>query len=340
MMSVTLQDVADAAGVSVSVASRSLNGRAREYRISVETEKAVKKTAAKLGFRPSQVARSLRLKRSGLVGVVVPDLSNPFFASIAREVTLAAEHDGYSVIVADSRETTANEEKLIEQLLGRQIEALVVCPVGRQHDHLAAIDASGLPVVLVDRGFAKSKLVQVTSDHRCGAQRATELLLDHGHRSIGVLQGLPGTLPNDQRIEGLRAGLAKHDIELDSSMVAGDSFSEHSGYESARQLLSTHPNITAFFAFSTPNALGALRAVSEMGLRVPEDLSIVTFDDIPFADFMSVPLTTVAQDVPALGRTAAELISKQLRTGKRPRTKKHSIEVHLVNRDSIREAKQ
>ncbi|TWU21175.1 HTH-type transcriptional regulator KdgR [Novipirellula galeiformis] len=339
-MSVTLKQVADAAGVSVSVASRSLNGRAREYRISETTEKSVKTTAAKLGFQPSQVARSLRLKRSGLVGVVVPDLSNPFFASIAREVTLAAEQDGYSVIVVDTRETTANEEKLVGQLLARQIEALVVCPVGQTQDHLSAIHDSGLPVVLVDRGFPDSKLTQVTSNHRAGAQQATELLLDHGHRLIGILQGLPGTLPNDERLAGLRAGLAQRNLDFDTTLLAGDNFSERSGYESTHALLRRHRGITALFAFSTPNALGALRATLELGRRVPEDLSLVTFDDIPFADFMSVPLTTVAQDVTALGRTAADLITQQLSGSKPPRLKNHCVQVHLINRNSIREVKR
>ncbi|WP_237607595.1 LacI family DNA-binding transcriptional regulator [Roseimaritima sediminicola] len=328
--------MAERAGVSVSVASRSLNGHAKAYRISEATVLRVKAAADQLGFRPSHTARSLRLKKTGLVGVVVPDLANAFFASISRTIALAAEAEGYSVIVADSREQTEHEVRLLHQLEARQVEAFVVCPVGSEDAHLRQIDGRGTPVVLADRTFPDCGLLQVTSQHRRGARQATELLTAKGHRLIGVLQGLPGTLPNDQRLCGHAEALAKVGISMDHSLVAGDNFTEASGYVSAKRLLAERPDLTALFAFSTPNAMGALRAAAEAGRSVPEDLSLVTFDDCPYADLMRVPLSTVCQDVERIGQLAAELALRAVTGSARKKTQcRHDVETRVIVRDSI-----
>ena len=267
---ITLRKVAEAAGVSVSVASRALNGPAKSYRISQGTEGRVKHTARQLGFRPSQPARALRLQKTGLIGVVVPDLANPFFASISRAVTLAAESEDYCVIMGDSRKDTRHEIRLLKQLQDRQVEALVVCPVGQQYRRLLEIQQHGTPIVLADRTFPHVELTQVTSQHQRGAEKAMRLLTSHGHRVIGVLQGLPGPLPNTRRLQGHRAGLKRAGIAIDRTLIAGQNFTESSGYQATRALLTQRPDITALFALSTPNAMGGLRAAQEMGARVPK----------------------------------------------------------------------
>lgn len=331
----TLSDVAKAAGVSTSTASRALNGLARKYRISESTAKLVQESADRLGFRPSQVARSLRLRRTGLLGVVVPDLSNPFFSAIARAVTVSAEQEGLSAILADSDGSVEKERELIEQLSARDVESLVVCPVGLEFAHLEEVAARGIPLVNVDRCKADSTMVQVTSDHLGGARQAIELLIHNGHRQIGILQGLPGTLPSALRIEGVAQALAEIGLSLNQSMIAGDQFTEESGYRSAQQLLTQHPEITALFAMSTPNAFGAVRAARELGRRIPDELSLISFDDVAFAEFMQVPLTTIAQDVPQLGRQAASLVTEQMRLGKSPSQTMYKIPVTLMSRASV-----
>lgn len=331
----TLSDVAREANVSVSTASRVLNGLAEKYRISRSTAQLVRESADKLGFRPSQVARSLRLKRTGLLGIVVPDLSNPFFSSIARAVTVSAEAEGFSAILADSGGAVEKEKTLIDQLTTRSVEGLIVCPVGLNFEHLETVHQQGMPLVVVDRCKANSSMVQVTSDHITGTRQAMKLLLGNGHRHIGVLQGIAGTLPCDQRLQGVQEALTEVGARLDSAMIAGDQFTFESGYKSARKLLTTNPQITALFAMSTPNAFGAYQAAIELGLRVPDDLSLICFDDVAFADFMQVPLTTVSQDVPELGRLAASLVTQQLAHGKVPAQKTHTIPVTLLTRASV-----
>jgi LacI family transcriptional regulator len=337
---VTLAEVAEAAGVSVSTASRALNGRAKAFRISQKTIDQVKEHAQRLGFQPSLLAKSLQSKRSGLLGVIVPDVSNPFFASIAREVTLHAEANGLSVLLADSRETTATEIKLLSELRSRRVEGIVVCPVGDDSKHLALADQSGTPLVLVDRCFPNTKLTSVTSDNSRGADLGIRELVKQGHKVVGCLQGRQGTSPNELRLSAIESFIQKSGLKFDSSLVSGDSFTEASGYDSTMKLLSSRYDITALFALSIPNAIGALRALSELGLQVPKDVSLVAFDDLPFADLMQTPLTTIFQDAKQLGRTAAEVIATQLRTGKKPRKRDHRVPVRLIQRESIAEVRK
>ncbi len=332
---VKLKHVAEAAGVSLSTASRALSGKAVAYRISAHTEQLVLSAAAKLDFQPSQVARSFRTQKTKLLGVVLPDVSNPFFASIAREVTIHAEENGYSVLLADSRESTEVEQKLITQLQAREIEGLVISPVGLQKEHLEKLYATNLPVILVDRGFPSSPLVTVTSDHRKAASQAMKILISKGHRKIGILQGIPGTLPNEERLIGIRDELKRAGQSFDSSLIKGSHFSESSGYKSAKQLLIEHSDITAFFALSNQIGLGALRVLTELGKKIPDDISIITFDDHPYSEFLAAAMTTVSQDVKAIGRVAAEMIIKQIITGRKPRKKVHQIPVKIAERASV-----
>lgn len=334
--SITLKEVAEAAGVSVSTASRALSGKAEAYRISRTTEKSVQAAAKRLRFSPSLLAKSLRSQRTKLLGVVLPNVANPFFAAIAREITLAAEENEFSVLLADSQENSDTEVHLVEQLQARQIEGLVVCPVGIAHQHLTKLAKQQLPLVLVDRGFAHKDLVTVTSDHREGARAATTLLLESGHQKIGVLQGLPDTLPNTERFVGVREAFAQHGVSFDPKLIEGNHFDEASGYQAAHKLLSEHPEITALFAFSNQNALGALRAAAELGRTIPADLSLIAYDDHPFAAYLAAPMTSVCQDVNQLGRVAARLLIEQIKTGQPPAQKQHRIPVQLINRSSIK----
>jgi LacI family transcriptional regulator len=332
---VTLEQVAAAAGVSPSTASRALSGKARECRISPKTEQAILLAARGLGFQASHVARSLRSRRSGLIGLLVPDASNPFFAAIARKSTVFAERHGLATLLADSHDSMEHEQKLLAHLLSRQVEGLIICSIGGCSSHLKALERKGANVVVVDRRVANVQLPAVTSDNERGALVATSAVIEKGHREIGCLQGRPGTSSNDERLQGFTSALLAHKIEPDPALVRGDDFSESSGYRSTCELLEMHPGLTAMFALSNQNALGALRAFAERKLRVPDDISLVMFDDAPFAEYLASPLSVVRQDVEAMGHRAAELLIEQIRTGSRPAELLHRIPVQFVERASI-----
>jgi LacI family transcriptional regulator len=242
---VTLKTIAERVGVSASAVSRVLNGHARKYRISRKTEEEVLRVARELDFSPDQLARGLRLNSSATIGLVVPDISNPFFAGIARVVENEARARGYSVILCDTQDSTDVEVESLALLVGRKVEGLVVLPVGQSSDHLRRFEGGPTPVVIVDRGFADLKLPHVVSDNRAGSARTVEYLLRHGHRSIACIQGLPRTGPNDDRVCGWREALAAHGIAPERSLLAGDAFSEESGYRATKRLLSVRRDMTA-----------------------------------------------------------------------------------------------
>ena len=308
----TLQRMAEELGVSVSTVSRVLSGQARRYRISRRREIAIQNLAREFNFVPNQLARGLRLKKTQTIGLVIPDISNPFFAGIARQVALGTRKHGFSIILCDSEEDTERERQSVALLQSRHVEGMVICPVGQSADHLLALEAARLPVVLVDRFFPDLSLPYVGSDNRAGAREATAFLIGQGHRCIACLQGLHGTAPNELRIRGYREALAAHGIAVDETLIAGESFGEQGGYIETRLLLHRRRDVTAILALGNLLALGALRALAEENVRVPDDLSLISFDDQPYSAYLATPLTTVAQPCVEMGDVAVKLLFDQI----------------------------
>ena len=333
---VTLRDIADDLGVSVSTVSRVLNGQARQYRIGAKTEKIIRDKAAALNFAPSQIARGLRMQSTQSIGLLIPDLSNPFFAGIAHAVTQFAAQQGYTVLLCDSLEESDREAESVNLLRQRQVEGLIICPVGLHTDPLRALIETGLPTVLVDRYFDDLNLPYVTSDNHRAAAVATEHLIRHGHRRIACLCGLPHTSCNEDRLTGFREAMKSNRLRTDKSLIVGDGFGRDNGYAHTQQLLQSGCSFTALFAFSNLLALGAIDALREAGRRVPEDVSIVCFDDHPYADHLATPMTAVAQDNLAMGRRAAELLFARLQNNRKIPSQS-LIPTRLIPRASVRD---
>lgn len=312
----TLQYIAERSGVSVTTISRVLSGQASRYRISKKTETTVLRVAKEFNFVPNQLARSLRLKKTLKIGLVIPDISNPFFAGIARQVTLGTHKHGYSVILCDSEDSIDLEKQSLALLQSQRVEGVVLCPVGQSGEHLEKFAGSRLPAVLVDRFFPDALLPYVSSDNVAGARQATELLIANGHRRIACLQGMHGTSPNESRVRGYKEALTNHHLPVDANLLVGDSFTEQSGYIETKLLLKTQPDVTAILAFSNVNALGAIRALTEENKRIPEDLSLISFDDTPYSAYLATPLTTVAQSYSEMGDVAVKLLFDQIQSSR------------------------
>lgn len=332
----TLQSIAERCGVSVTTISRVLSGQAERYRISKETEEAVRKMAKEANFVPNQIARGLRLKRTHTIGLVVPEISNPFFASIAHQVNTGTRTAGYSLMVCGTDDDIQLEKQSLKLLRSRSVEGIVLCPVGQSSDHLKDFVGGNLPLVLVDRYFPDLPLPYVGSDNVAGARQATELLISNGHRRIACLQGLRGTSPNELRIQGYKEALKRHYIPIDDALIAGDNFSEQSGYIESKLLLATRPDVRAIFALSNLNALGAIRALTEEKRRIPEDVSIISFDDPPYAAYLATPMTTVAQMHSEMGTVALKLLFDQIKSPNGPTNKGILLPTTLVMRKSIK----
>jgi LacI family transcriptional regulator len=330
---ITLKTIAEQLGLTPTTVSRVLSGKGDQYRISQKTQRRVRELARNLNFSPNQVARGLRLSKTSTIGLIVPDISNPYFATIAHHVTAEARQREYSILLCDSQEDTRYEIEAIQLIRSRNVDGLVLCPVGVSDEHLTELVESDQPVVLVDRYYPDLAIPSVTSDNVRGAREATEYLIRHGHKRIACLQGLQDSALNRDRVLGYREALAQHDIPIDEELIVGDSFAQRSGYVATRLLLHAEAKFTAIFAMSNQIALGALQAVSEEGLHIPNDVSIIAFDDSPYAPYLATPMTTVKQRNDEMGQIAVQLLFARLESHKS--SQGLLLPTRLIERESV-----
>ena len=291
----TLESISQQLDVSVSTVSRVLNGKWEKYRISKKTAEKILETAKQLNYSPNQLARGLRLSRTNTIGLMIPDIANPFFAKIASYIEKSARDSGYSVIVSDSEEKTSIEKSSLQTLTSRKIDGIVLSPVGEDSSHLIQASDKNIPIVLIDRYFAGLKLPYVGTDNFKGSFEAVNYLIENGHKRIAFVQGIQNTSVNQDRVKGYIEALKSHNIAVDFDLIVGDSFGEENGYVETKLLVNLDNPPTAIFAGSNLISLGALRALDEENLKVPQDISIISFDEQPYSGYLATPMTTVSQ---------------------------------------------
>lgn len=334
-MPTTIKDIARKANLSLSTVSRVLNNKSRQFRIKKETEELVLRTAKELNYQPNQLARGLRLKKTNTVGLVVPDVSNPFFAYVTRSIQKIAHDQGYSLIVCDTDEDVKQEIEDIDLLRSKGVDGLIVMPVGQSYEHLAFVQNKGLPLVLLDRCFDDLIASSVTVDNYKGAFEAVEHIIHAGHSQIAIIQGLQHTYTNNQRVQGYKDALNKHGISINKNYIVGNDFRKENGYVGTKFLLNVANPPTAIFATSDLITLGVLQAIFEENLKIPDDISLVAFDDIDFGPFLVSPLTTVAQPRHMMGEIAVKLLIERI-NNKYTECKRIVLSPKLVVRNSVR----
>lgn len=334
---VTLKNIADHVGSSATTVSRVLNGEAKRYRISKETEDAVRRAAVKLQYTPDHQARGLRLNRTNSIGLIIPDISNPFFALLARSIANEARKNGYSIMLCDSQDSTKLEVDSLQLFQSRKVDGLIVCPIGQEYRHLEQLCHDGVPMVVADRHFPRLKCPYVISDNYRGSAEAANYLIENGHRSIACIQGLLHTSVNDDRLRGYRDAHEMHNIPVDESLIVGDSFGERNGYIGAKLLLNRTSRPTALFTCSNLTALGVWRAISEEGLKIPEDISMISYDDQPYSDYLSTPMTTVGQQTAEMGQIAFKILIDEIDGESNTGTNGVVLPTKLMIRESVKE---
>lgn len=330
-----LQELAKKLGVAPSTVSRVLNGKAEQYRISIATRDRVLEAAKESGVVVDHIARGLRLKTTETIGLIIPDISNPFFSSLARRVEQMARQRGYSVLLADSQERTDVEAESIHLMLGRRVDGLVIAPVGESSVHFATLLQHGPPVVFVDRVFPDHPASCVMVDNFAGARIAVQHLVEAGHRSIACLQGVPASSVNRERVRGFQKGLLDAGLVPKLLWIAGDSHTIEGGEAAARKVMEQGERPTAVLALGNLIALGAMRAFRELGLQIPRDVSLITFDEQPWAALLNPAVTTVAQPITEIGEQAMSLLFAQLKESATNEPSRVTLPVSLISRDSV-----
>ena len=308
----SLEDVAKALGVSKTLVSMVLNGKGTQYGISKKTEERVWKMVEEMGFKPNATARKLRTGISNVLGLIVADISNPFYAKIARSIENAANKKGYHMLICSSDESPKREADLISVLADQhQVDGLIVSSTLDDPQMFDRLSEQKTPFILLDREFSNGLFPSVTVDNRQGAEMLIQHLIDKGTTNIGVITLSPSHLSTlTNRIIGYKDALKKSKIEFKESLLREVSF-ENLREDILKEvdfLLSPENKVKAIFALNNVVALCTLEAIHQKGLKIPTDIALVSFDDIELFKFTSPPITAISQPLEKLGEHAMEML--------------------------------
>ena len=328
---VTIRDVARAANVSISTVSHVLSGKRPT---SGPTRRRVEAVIERLGYRPNRVAQSLVWRKPFAIGLIIPDITNPYFPTFARGAEDCVRDRGYTLVLGNSDYDPRREFSYLDLVRSQQLAGAIYCLGDEMSPIVPELHRAveeGLPVVLVHSPLAR--LPTVCADNRQGGRLAANHLLELGHRAIGMVSALPLDEGMADREAGFLDALREAGLAVDRSAVPV-TYGNHQiegGYQATAELLAHEPGLTAIFVLNDLMALGALEAGRASGRRIPEDLSIVGFDNIPFAPLANPPLTTVGQPIRQLGEQAAELLLHVIEHGAAPVQNEGAPNVLLPN---------
>ncbi len=329
---VNIRDVAKLAGVAPITVSRVINN---SDSVNPATRERVQKAIDELHYVPNTLAKSLRSRQTQTIALILTDITNPFWTTIARGVEDAAAESGFHTILCNTDENPAKEATYINLLLQRRVDGIIIAPTTPDKTRLALLKRHQVPCVLIDRRVAGFKADAVYGDSRTGARVLTEHLINLGHRRIAIVNGPCSISTAQDRTDGYRAALRRHQIPLEDGLIMeGGEFKQTSGYQHVKQLLAHHPRPTAIFAANNLIAVGALQALREAGLRVPEDMAIVCFDDIGLASVVEPFFTVVAQPAYEMGEKAARLLIERLAVKRNIKTREIVFAPQLIIRQS------
>jgi LacI family transcriptional regulator len=329
---VTLRDVARVAGVHPATVSRALNEETRAL-VNEQTAQRVLKAAAKLGYQPNPIARGLKTNRSYTIGVLVPDLTNPLFPPILRGIEDRLAADGYTALIANTDNDEERELLDMQTMRARQVDGIIAATARRDHRLHDALLEAGIELVLVNRRQRELPASSATADDRMGMRLSVEHLLSLGHTRIAHLAGPLDYSTGLDRYDSFHETMRAAGIEPDPELVlVAEAFTEAEGSRLCAQLVAEGRDFTAVAAANDLIALGCLDVFAEHGVRCPDDVSVVGFNDMPFAARFQPPLTTIRIPHYEIGKAAAQLMLERLQDG--DSTREVRLEPHLVVRDS------
>lgn len=328
-MKVTIKDIAIEAGVSPSTVSRTLgDGR---Y-VKEETAQRVKEAAARLGYRPNALARSLVRRKSNTIGVIIPEIENPFYSEIVSGIEKVATGKGYSIILANGYSATGEAE--VKTLLERRVDGIIHGGVYTTNTTIFKLKAEKFPLVLLGRRFPGVETDCVIVNDRYAAYQITNHLIGLGHRRIAYIFGRDDSTGSTEKFEGFRQALSDAGIDLQPELVEKGNLEFEGGYRAAQKFLTLCPRPTAILAGNDFMALGARQAIYDFGLSIPKDIAIAGFDDILWSSIKGVELTTVAVPRHKMGVLGAELLITKIEHPEREEVEQIVLEPKLIIRSS------
>jgi LacI family transcriptional regulator len=280
--------------------------------VSAELRERVLAAARDLHYEPNAVARSLKIKRSNAIGLIISDIANPFFTAVVRGVEDVANEQGYTLILGNTDEDPVKEEAYLRALAARRVDGLILAPAGEPHEYLDRLVRNSFPIVFLDREVPGLAIPAVLLDSVHSARVAVRHLIRLGHTRIGMVAGRDRISSTIERVRGYREALAEAGIAFDPDLLVSGGSRTEAARDATDRLLDVQPRPTALFVGNNLMTIGAVAAVRARGLDIPGDVAVVGFDDFSWADVFRPRLTTVAQPTYELGRTAAEVLVRRL----------------------------
>jgi LacI family transcriptional regulator len=327
----TMRDVAEKAGVSLTTVSHVIN---RTRFVSDDVTGRVQSAMEELNYRPNELARSLRRGQTNTLGLILPDSANPYFAEIGHAIEATSSSLGYNVILCNTHGAEDREEHYINVLRNKQVDGILFVATGDQANSISETLGENFPILLVDRELVGVRTDVITVDNHRGGLLATRHLLELGHRRIACISGPSRLRPSAERIHGYTQALEEAGLSFDPELLRTGDFHPNSGYQAALELLRLDDPPTAIFTCNDLMAIGVIRAASEQGRPVPDDLALVAFDDIELASYTIPPLTTISQPIDAMGETAARMLIERIEHDGLHTPSRLQLPVELVVRGS------
>jgi len=333
-MAITLKDIADKVGVHPSTVSRILRGTG-DLNITAETRDRVKSVAQELDYQPNELARAFRLKKTHTIGLIIPDISNSFFAGVARSIEIESYQAGYNLLVCNTDEDAEREIQFSKNLINRGVDGLIIAPSQNAKEFIVDLKQKKIPFVLIDRNFENIDSNAIISNNRESAYNAIKYLANLGHKRIGFISGLPNLSTIKNRLDGYKNAVGDFGLDSGSELIVGDSFTFESGYQSVIEILSLTKPPTALLISGNILTIGAIKAILKKNLSIPDDISVIGYTDSKSAPYLVSPLATVSHPLEEFGKQAFKLLLKNIKKPKSRLSSKIVIETIFNPRGSI-----
>jgi LacI family transcriptional regulator len=329
----TIKDVAKHSGLAYATISKYLNGG----NVLPENREKIETAIRELNFTVNEFARGLKTNKSNTVGIIVPDIGNVYVALTIPIIVDELRKSGYATIICDSRAEHEREAELIRFSMGKRVDGIINMPVGADGSHLLAALDNHIPVVLLDRIVTDciGRVDAVLVDNARAAQDAAACLIEHGHTEIGVIAGPRDVYTAMERLSGYVSTLRKNRLEVKDSLIEYTDFSIESGYRACKRLLKNNPGMTALFTTNYDVTVGAMMAINERGISVPDSISVFGFDDMPFAQVIKPHLSVIAQPFGEIGKHAAQLLLDRMSGRNKGHARVMVLHTQSVMRDSV-----
>jgi LacI family transcriptional regulator len=328
---ITIKDVAEKAGVSVATVSRVINN---EKYVNEDLRRYVLKIVNDMGYQPDGIARGLRTKSTNVISLVIPDINNPFYPEVARGVQSVADEYEYVVILCNTDRVVQREQKFVNILNQQRVEGIIINPSGSTRREMNILARLNIPVVLISSQNILPNFDIVMVDNIQGVRLAIDHFYELGHRRIGLVGGSREVSSGEQRYQGYIQSIARHGIPVEEELITEGKFDHNGGYECMKRLLKLKNRPTAVFAANDIMAIGAVSAIYETGLKIPDDISIIGFDDIAYSRMMYPKLTTVSQPKFEMGAIATQMLFERVTGQEIPNPRRKILDHSLVIRDT------